>query len=112
MSFEVNELPLFQNDIVQRFVWYHEKADLELAIRFREAVKATIRELAIHPEKGPAILFKHPKLAGIRFYRVNPPFDLTLIFYRVTTTSVECFRLLHGSQNLRRRLLEESISEF
>jgi plasmid stabilization system protein ParE len=45
-------------------------------------------------------------LEGIRSYRVNPPFNKHLIFYRHNANKLFAERVLHGACDLPRRLLQ------
>ena len=49
---------------------------------------------------------KHPLLQGLRSFRVEPPFDKLLVFYRSTEQALQAWRLMHGTRDLPRRLVE------
>jgi toxin ParE1/3/4 len=69
-------------------------------------VLTTLRSLTELPDFGRRRKFRHPALLDLRSFRVNPPFDKVLIFYRVTNDTLEVWRLMHGARDLPRRLLE------
>jgi toxin ParE1/3/4 len=96
----------FLADYESRFDYYANEAGEEVAWRFEQAVIATLASLSLHPELGRRRHFRHPRLAGLRSFRVEPPFSKTILFYRVTDTQLEAWRLMHGSRDLPRRLLE------
>lgn len=96
----------FNADFDQRYRWYLEQASEELAERFLDAVLVTARSLTNQPDLGRRRKLRNPTLRDLRSFRVNPPFNKILIFYRVTKDSVELWRLMHGSRDLPRRLVE------
>lgn len=97
---------LFVTDVQRQFAWYWDKVDLELAWRFEAAVEGTMHELGCHPLLGRRRRFKNSMLAGLRSFRVEPPFSRFLIFYRVDDGVVDAWRLMHGGRDLSRRLIE------
>jgi len=106
MSLTLEKSPPFRIDATDQFAWYYEKAGENVARRFVDAVDSTILQLAKHPDLGSIRKFKHPKLLGLRSFRVAPPFDKLLIFYRVMGNTLYVWRLMHGSRDFQRRLTE------
>lgn len=106
MSLPVLQRETFEADVAERFRWYLEEAEPKVAQRFKEAVDQTLAALSLHPLLGRRRRFRHPRLAGLHSFRVEPPFNKVLLFYRVTNTHLEAWRLIHGSRDLPRRLLE------
>lgn len=100
----------FKADFDQQYRWYLEQAGEELAERFLEAVLLALRSLAGQPDLGRRRQFRHPGLQNLRSFRVNPPFDRILIFYRVTNETLEAWRLMHGARDLPRRLAERPVT--
>jgi len=96
----------FNADFDQQYRWYLEQAGEDLAERFLAAVLATLKTLAVQPDLGRRRKFRHPALRKLCSFRVNPPFNRILIFYRVTNNTVEAWRLMHGARDLPRRLVE------
>jgi plasmid stabilization system protein ParE len=88
------------------FFWYEEHAGIEVAERFRRAVTATLELLGISPEMGPFCGIKDDRLASLRFFPLNSPFDKLLIFYRLENEKIIATRLMHGARDLPRRLKE------
>ena len=83
MSLTIEKSALFRTDATKQFVWYYDKAGENVARRFLGAVDLTLLQLARHPDLGTALQFEHPKLRGLRSFRVASPFDKLLIFYRL-----------------------------
>ena len=52
------------------------------------------------------LLFMEVPLQGLRSFRVEPPFDKLLVFYRSTEQALQAWRLMHGVRDLPRRLIE------
>lgn len=96
----------FLADYEGRFDYYAYEAGEDVAWRFEQAVIATLTSLSLHPELGRRRRFRHPRLAGLRSFRVEPPFNKAILFYRATEKHLEAWRLMHGSRDLPRRLLE------
>lgn len=108
MSTPVIRAAAFIADYELRFDYYTCEAGEDIAWHFEQAVIATLTSLSLHPELGRRRRFRHPRLAGLRSFRVEPPFNKTILFYRVTDTHLEAWRLMHGARDLPRRLLEPS----
>jgi len=77
-----------------------------LAWRFKASVDSTLFKLAVLPDLGRKRHFRNPALSGLRSFRVDPPFNRFLIFYRVEAQVLVAWRLMHGSRDLPRRLAE------
>lgn len=75
-------------------------ADNEPAARdFLDAAFEAFDRLAQFPEMGPRARFKHPKLKGVRYFVLAPPFNRWLIFYQPVGKGVEIRRVLYGNVN-------------
>jgi plasmid stabilization system protein ParE len=96
----------FNADFDQQYRWYLEQAGEELAERFLNPVLLTLHSLARQSDLGRRRKFRHPSLRNLRSFRVNPPFDRILIFYRVNSDTLEAWRSMHGARDLPRRLVE------
>jgi toxin ParE1/3/4 len=96
----------FTADFDQQYRWYLAEAGEELAERFVTALETTLLLLATQPDLGQRRKFRHPALAGIRSFRVEPPFQNLLIFYRHNIAELSAERLMHGARDLPRRLVE------
>ncbi len=107
MNWRVDRKPDFKADIGLQFSWYFNMANEEVAWRFVEAVDATIVALSCQPFLGRRRRFHHPLLAGLRSFRVEPPFNRFLIFYRADDGVVDAWRMMHGGRDLSRRLVEQ-----
>jgi plasmid stabilization system protein ParE len=106
MKLSLHRAETFNADFDQQYRWYLEQVGEELAGRFLKAVENTLQSLLMQPDLGRRRKFRHPALAGIRSFQVQPPFQKILIFYRHTATELSAERLMHGARDLPRRLVE------
>jgi plasmid stabilization system protein ParE len=102
----IGKSPNFHEDVVRQFEWYFDKAGKQLAWRFFTAVDSTLLKLSRQPDLGRLRRFKSPSLHGLRSFRVESPFNQLLIFYRAQAKELVAERLMHGSRDLPRRLVE------
>ena len=79
------------------------EASPTVARRFRSAVERSFADLADMPDLGSPWEGDDPQLAGIRTWPVSG-FRNYLIFYRPLDDRIEILHLLHGSQDIDRRL--------
>jgi len=93
----------------RRVDWYRDQAGPEIAERFVLAVKSTLEALCETPDLGRRRFSNWPELAGIRSFRIAPPFKRILVFYRHDAESLFAERLIHGARDLPRRLSEPPI---
>jgi toxin ParE1/3/4 len=96
----------FIADFEQQARWYVREAGEEVARKYLRALEATLLGLCEHPAMGRVRRFRHAQLRGLRSFRVEPPFNRHLIFYRVDTSLLYAERVMHGARNLPRRLRE------
>jgi len=106
MSLPVEKSQFFQTDVTSRFGWYADEAGEEVAWRFLAAVELTLAKLGKQPDMGSLRRFRNPLLKDLRSFRVEPPFDRVLVFYRSTEKVLQAWRLMHGARDLPRRLVE------
>lgn len=106
MSEEFYRTPHFTADVQKQFSWYWDRAGEEVAWRFERAVEQTLHQLALQPGLGRRRRFRNLALQGLRSFRVEPPFNKLILFYRTEGGVAQAVRLIHGSRDLPRRLLE------
>jgi len=106
MSLPVEKSHFFETDVASQFAWYVHEAGEEVAWRFLAAVELTLAKLGKQPDMGSLRRFRHPLLRGLRSFRVEPPFDKVLVFYRSTEQALQAWRLMHGTRDLPHRLVE------
>jgi len=96
----------FISDIERQFEWYMNHAGSEVADGYLAAVEATCNLLGQYPHLGPLGGFAHRRLRSWRFFLVFRPFRKHVLFYETVDGGVVMRRAMHGSRDLRRRLLE------
>lgn len=106
MSRALHRSPFFNEDFDLQYRWYLAEAGEEVAERYYRAVLDTLRELTRQPGLGRKRRFQHPDLRNLRSFRIEPPFNVHLIFYRAGDDVLFVERLMHGARDLPRRLVE------
>jgi toxin ParE1/3/4 len=106
MSVSVRITSEFRQDVTRQIRWYQRLAGPQIALRYSDAVDATLELLGRFPQLGPVCRFEHPELRELRQYRVEGSFDRHQVFYRITATELIAVRTLHGMRDLERRLVE------
>jgi len=91
--------------------WYVREADEKLAQRWLDALDATLEKLSSMPEMGRLRRFRHHDLQGLRSFVVARPFHRHVLFYRVEPREIIFERVIHGSRDLPRRLLQSAADE-
>lgn len=102
---KVARTPQAKADLVEHVIYLAQR-NPDIAERFIDAVEVAFQKLAIAPLIGAEQDFQSPRLAGIRRWFV-PGFKHHLIFYRVTATTVEIVRVLHGARDIEAVILNE-----
>lgn len=106
MPLTIQQSAFFLADVEIQFRWYFDKADPEVARRYRMAVQATILKLRQRPELGRPRFKNDSELDGIRCCLIVKPFAKHLLFYRLHGESLLLERTVHGARDLPRRLKE------
>jgi Plasmid stabilization system protein len=86
-------------DMERDMDYLKSKADDETAIRYYHAVRSAFRKLSRQPRVGRPRLELRP--AGIRSWRVDPPFQDWLIFYQLTDEGLDIIRVKHGAMDIQ-----------
>lgn len=106
MSQALQRSPFFNEDFDLQYRWYLWEAGEGVAERYYRAVLDTLRALERQPRLGRRRRFRHPDLRDLHSFRVEPPFNVHLIFYRFVAEGLFAERLMHGARDLPRRLVE------
>jgi toxin ParE1/3/4 len=106
MSLPVRITSEFHQDVARQIRWYLRHAGPQIAVRYSDAVDATLEFLGRFPQLGPLCRYEHPELRELRRFRVEGSFDRHQVFYRVTGSELIAVRTLHGMRDLERRLVE------
>ncbi len=95
-----------KRDMVQQWVWYAETAGVEVADRFLEAANSTMELLAAQPESGKLFQARKRSLQGMRWFPISDGFENILLFYFPLEDGVDVVRVVHGSRDLERLVVE------
>ena len=106
MSLSLHQSDYFWADLLKQVDWYRNHASPEIAERFVETVKATLHKLTQTPGMGRQRFVDWPELEGVRSFRVQRPYHRLLVFYRHNLETLFAERLIHGTRDLPRRLLQ------
>ena len=100
----VEFLPRAEDDIIQQFRYYLVDQDAPLtALRFRESVMASVKQLERHPRMGALFPTSIPCL---RSWPVKE-FENIRIYYFQAPGSLRVVRILHGKRHVRQILKKE-----
>jgi toxin ParE1/3/4 len=78
----------------------------EIAIRFREAVRRTIRSLSQNPYVGPRYASGNPRVENLRSWPVAG-FEAIRIYYALEVDAILIIRILHGKRDIGQILENE-----
>ena len=106
MTPPVRKRPAAERDLLDHFVALGARAGEATALRFLAAAEATFTELAAMPHMGRAEDFGHPRLAGLRRWRVRG-FEHYLIFYQPLAPGIDILRVVYATRDLPGLLLAE-----
>jgi len=87
-----------RRDIDAQYRWLAEQADFVTADRFLDAIDVAFATLAGHPRLGPEVTATHPRLVGMRKWKVTG-FPNTLIFYEPRGAGISVVRILDAAQD-------------
>lgn len=93
----LNVRPLFYLDVAEEVAYLAENAGSDVALRWSQAVWATVAKLNRIPELGRLRL--DLPFPGVRSWRVDK-FGRWLIFYAARPKGPVFYRVRHGSVNL------------
>ncbi len=106
MTLKLQKGEVFKRDFEHQAQWYLRHAGDDIAQRYWDYLNETLRLLTIHPAMGRARRYRHRELKELRSFRVNPPFERHLIFYRFDSNALYAVRVIDGARDLPRRLLQ------
>jgi plasmid stabilization system protein ParE len=94
--------PRAEADVDEQAGYLVDRGGLDLGLRFYDAVRQSLRELASAPGIGELSGYADPRLEGVRLFRVSG-FEKHLIVYQYDGELL-VLRVLHGARDLRRLL--------
>jgi plasmid stabilization system protein ParE len=106
VSLSLQQSDYFWADLLKQVDWYREHATPEIAERFVDTVQTTLHQLTHTPGMGRPRFADWPELKGIRSFRVQRPFNRSIVFYRHDAETLFAERLIHGTRDLPGRLMQ------
>ena len=94
MMLTLHRSEFFNGDFDLQYRWYLEHAGGEIAERYLTALVESLRQLARRPGLGQPRKSAHPALLDLRSFRVGPPFNVHLVFYRHTESELFAERVI------------------
>jgi plasmid stabilization system protein ParE len=95
------------DDVVRQFRYYLVTLSLpEIATRFKESVRSTIRSLCKNPHLGPHYQTSNPQLQNLRSWPVVR-FEAIRIYYLVEQDTLHVIRILHSKRDVKRIIEQE-----
>lgn len=91
---------------IDRLFEYLAQNNNEAALRFFDATRQTIAQLAVIPGKGSLFEIDNPRLLGLRKWSVKD-FEKYLIFYLTDEELLTVIRIIHASRDLPSILMKE-----
>lgn len=91
---------------IDRLFEYLAQNNNEAALRFFDATRQTIAQLAVIPGKGSLFEIDNPRLVGLRKWSVKG-FKKYLIFYLTDEELLTVIRIIHASRDLPSILIKE-----
>ncbi|NJM57726.1 MAG: type II toxin-antitoxin system RelE/ParE family toxin [Synechococcales cyanobacterium RU_4_20] len=98
MARQINITPRASQDIDDQFNRIAQD-DFGAALRFFDAVRQTIAQLARMPGMGTPYPLSNAKLVGLRRWPVKG-FSKQLIFYLTDDNQIQILRVLHASRDI------------
>ena len=98
------------DDVVRQFRYYLVRLKLpDVAHRFGDSVRRTIRSLQRHPFVGSRYQLTNPKLQHLRSWPLVGFEAIRVYYLLVEQDSIRIIRILHEKQNIRRILEREEV---
>lgn len=96
-----------QTDLTRQFRYFLVKLDLPyIAVRLKEAIRNTVKEISKHPRIAPPYHLRNPELQYLRSWPVEG-FDAIRLYFLVEDDAMRVIRILHGKQDVRAILERE-----
>jgi toxin ParE1/3/4 len=98
------------DDITRQFRYYLVGHNLpEVAVRFREAVRKTVRAISAQPMIAPRLALRNPYLKTLRSWPVAD-FEAVRLYFLLDGDTMCIIRVLHAKRDIRAILEREQIS--
>ena len=100
-----------RTDLIRQFRYYLVTLELpRVALRFREAVKRTAKDISRRPNIATPCRLRNPELQSLRCWPVDG-FEAIRLYFLAEDGTMRVIRILHGKQDVRAILEREKLSE-
>ncbi|MGA8026830.1 MAG: type II toxin-antitoxin system RelE/ParE family toxin [Bryobacteraceae bacterium] len=90
-----------RDDLIRQFRYYMIEQNVpEVAIRFREAVRTTVKAISRQPAIAPPCILRNPELRMLRSWPVAG-FETIRLYFLLENDTLRIIRILHGKRNVR-----------
>ena len=97
-----------REDVIRQFRYYLVTLDLpEVALHFKQAVRATVEAIVNHPNAGPPCRLRNPRLGNLRSWPIRGFEDIRCYYQPEGDHMLHVVRFLHGKRDVRRILEKE-----
>ena len=99
-----------QTDLIRQFRYYLVTLELpRVALRFKQAVKRTVKELSRQPNIAAPCHLRNPALQSLRSWPVDG-FEAIRLYFLADDEAMRVIRILHGKRDVRGILEREELS--
>ena len=95
-----------ERDLALQAAYYTRVDSADRAKRYLTAVEITLSKLQLQPRIGHPCTYTHPKLRGLRKWRVKQPYGRMQIYYRIEADTLDVFRIVSSDRDTPKRLLD------
>ena len=97
--------------MTRQFRYYLVKLSLpDVAIRFKEGVRKTVKAISQQPRIAPLYQSGNPQLQNLRSWPVAG-FEAIRLYFLLEKDTMRVIRILHGKQDVRGILARERLAE-
>jgi plasmid stabilization system protein ParE len=90
-----------RDDLIRQFRYYLVEQNLpEIALRFKSAVKRTVKALSQRPRIAPRYILRNTELKTLRSWPVAG-FEALRLYFLLEHDTIRIIRILHGKRNVR-----------
>lgn len=107
MNLTLRVFPEAEADLRKQHNWYLEEVNESVAEAFIAAFRLRAAELVRNPRMGRQRRFRPSKLQDLRSVILSHRFEQFVVFYRVTDTTVDVVKVIHGARDQSKLLGDE-----
>lgn len=90
-----------RDDLIRQFRYYLiEQNAPQVAVRFKEAVRKTVKAISQQPAIAPLYILRNPQLRTLRSWPIAG-FEMIRLYFLLHDDTMRIIRILHGKRNIR-----------